>query len=363
MTSATWNTRLNNYVYLQLNVSENTDSADNLSSVNWSLYIICDAGSAYNSWSNSWYVQVNGTTVDSGNSGYTLSSGQSLLLSSGTSGNIYHNADGSLSINVQGYYDEYPTLISQTFTLTDYARPPSSPAFTSVTRTIASEAVVVTTSTSPAGTPTYYVDYSKNGGAYGNALTQQTAGAPSTFTFSGLTQGSTYQFRTYASLYGEGTSAYTYSSSYTIPTIPGAPASISVGAPAGRALTVTAGTATTGGTAILGYYVQASTDGKATWGSPLLMTSQAYNFTGLTGGATYWFRVYATNQMPGTPNYTTSSTGTFVPAGGKRYRGATEANPNTYQSVGTASRWSGTAWQGLSITKKWVVGTGWVNFT
>jgi hypothetical protein len=351
----TYTTPLNSNLYLQFNVSETENSSGNSSKVNWSLYIVCTAQSNFNNNQNAWYVQIDGSTVSSGNSGYNLSTGQSLLLSSGTSGDIGHNANGSKAINVRGYYDYAANLISQTYTLADYSRPPATPSFASVTRATGSSTLVVTLNTvsDPAGgTITYNVDYNVNNGGFGNSRSQTS----NVFSFA-LSAGNTYQFRVSATG-ADGTSGLATSPlTYTIPNVPGAPASITVGNPAGRVIRITAGTAAPNNAAVDGYFVQTSSDNGATYGTAVSMgagVSQTYDTPQLAGGLTYKFRVYAHNEM-GNSAITTSTTGVFVPAGGKRFRGPAEANPGTYQNTSTASIYRAGQWVGLSTSKKLVI--------
>ena len=95
----------------------------------------------------------------------------------------------------------------------DYDRKPSSPGAVSATvNSNTTISVAVQAVSSPAGTPTYYVQWSQNGGAYQG--TQSSTGT--SFTFSGLLPGQTYQFRAYATN-SDGTGGTTYSSTVFLP--------------------------------------------------------------------------------------------------------------------------------------------------
>lgn len=153
------------------------------------------------------------------------------------------------------------------------------------------------------------------------------------------------------------------------------------------------------GNAISNYYVQyrsAATSGGtySAWSTPQLMTlngaNQEYTFVLLPAALWYKFRVYAKNSIINnsagaityypdtnlsyTANFSPSSTGTtamFVSAGGRRYRGAGETSPNTYQPTETAKRYGvegapplsqTVKYWDLSNAKRWN-GTAWVDLT
>jgi hypothetical protein len=185
----------------------------------------------------------------------------------------------------------------------DYDRRPGVPGFANITRTTDSIYVALSGVASPAGTPTYYIQRNTNGGGWGDQRTGSSA------TFSNLPQGSTHQFRAFATN-SDGQSGSADSGVYSVPTVPGAP-SITVSAPAARTRNVTAGTPSNGGAGITGYYAQASSDDGATWGAVRQMSGQTTSFTSLISGATYRFRVYATNEM-GSSSVSTSGS-TFIP--------------------------------------------------
>lgn len=253
---------------------------------------------------------------------------------------------GSFRFWIDGTTLHQSSAIAPTQPALDYDRKPATATFASITRTVLSIAVVVNTVSSPAGTPTYYVERSENGGAWGD----QKTGA--NVTYSGLALGSTQLFRTWATN-SDGTGGTSASGSYSIPNTPSAP-TITVSAPSGKALTVTAGVSADNGATVTGYFVQASPDNGATWGTAQAMTSRSFSYTALTGGATYKFRVYSTNEM-GNSGLTTSAS-VFIPSGGRRWNG-TALIPTTL-----AKRWTGTAWVDLTIAKRWT-GTAWVDLT
>lgn len=196
---------------MEFNTSENTNSGANTSTVNWSFYLKCSSGSAYNNNNNAWYVQIDGSTRASGNSTYSLSAGGSKLLSSGTSQSINHNTDGSKSINVKAYYDENGDTISETMVLTDYVRVPS--AVSSVSTSVNGNVITVSwpDASAPFGPITYHYAnrYSTDGGSTWSNWSGESTTTSTSFTGT-YTAGRTYQFYVYPSN-GDGNGGTTYS--------------------------------------------------------------------------------------------------------------------------------------------------------
>jgi hypothetical protein len=229
----------------------------------------------------------------------------------------------------------------------DYDRKPGAPSSVTASRSGTSYTVFSGSVSSPAGTPTYFVQLSQNGGAF----TSQNTMTNQQFTYTGLAKGSTYVFRCWATN-SDGTGPFTNSTSFYVPTEPLAPASLTVSAPSGRSVTVTAGTAPNGGAAITGYFVQFSTNNGSTWSTAQAMTNQQFTYTNLDGGISYLFRAYAVNEMGnGTP---ATSTSVFVPSGGKRWDGT------DFVPTNVSRRWDGSSWINLTTTKRWD-GAEWVN--
>lgn len=276
-----------------------------------------------------------------------------------TSGNVYITSNGAAT-SMTGYIGNGYTMYSSNgfswnggFQGTFYwSTVPTAPQAISPVRTAGTTSVVVTISGSASdggsGVTSYKVQYNSGGG-----WTAEQDISSGTYTYTGLTGGQSYQFRTYANN-ANGTSQALSSSSVAIPTVPGAPASIGVSTPSGRSVTVTAGNSSDGGAAISNYYVQASADNGSTWLTAQTMTAQSYTYTNLTGGATYKFRVYSTNEM-GNSAFTTSAS-TFIPSGGKRYNGT------TWVSTGTAMRYNGTTWVTIGTAKRFD-GSTWVSLS
>lgn len=266
---------------------------------------------------------------------------------------VGHDANGAGSVGVSAAFDgngNFPIgdgSTGGTYTMQDFDRRPSVPTFNTISRSIDDFYVSLNGVSSPAGTPTYYIQRSQNGGGWGDDR------ATSATWFYDLPRGSSQQFRC-AAYNSDGWSDWSYSGVYTVPNLPSAPSSIAATTPSALSSTISIGTAANGGSAITAYYVQASPDDGVTWQSAQLMTNQSYTYTGLTPGATYKFRAYAVNEMGSGPFVTTGST--FVPAGGKRWTGT------AWQPTQTAKRWTGTQWVDLTIAKRWS-GTAWVDLS
>ena len=339
--------------WLTISTGQSENAAGNNSTVSATLYLNSNNGTSWWGTSIGGHINIGGSvSYFSRSSGGAASGSWSAAVHShsytfGHDANGYRGAVGISAGFGPGSNVPSLSVSGGTYGAIDYDRRPASPSFASVNRSVDSLTVSVNTVSSPAGTATYYVERRENGGAWGDEKTGQTV------TYTGLTRGSSQQFRTRASN-SDGYSSYTESNSYTIPTEPQAPAWINVTPPSALSTTVTTGVAADGGAAVTGYEAQASPDDGSTWLGAVPMTAQSVTFSALTPGATYKFRTYATNEMgTGTP---VTSPSVFVPAGGKRWTG-TEWLPTA-----TAKRWNGTAWVDLTTAKRWN-GTAWVDLT
>ena len=232
------------------------------------------------------------------------------------------------------------------------ATPPTNSGFNSITRTTGTGtfSIEVSAVSSPVGTPTYYVQRSENGGAWG--WDQSSTGR--NFTFTGASFGSSQQFRV-AAYNVDGWSSWIYSGTYTVPNVPGVPGPVTATITEARKVTVVTGAAAANNATVTAYYAQASDDNGTTWGSDTLMFawpdfSSAAVFSDLTGGKTYAFRVRAVNEM-GYSAYSTPVGNIFIAAGGKRYNGS------TFVAAGTASRRNetNTGWTGINVARKFLV--------
>lgn len=193
--------------------SQSTNAAANQSTVsgNGSITITVGNFSGLQSWGR---VTIGGNNYDT--PGPTaMSAGQSWNW--GSSRTYDHDANGyrgpvdvSVSFWVDGTSYHANSTGAGTQGAIDYDRRPATPGSVSaVVNTDKSVTVTVAAVSSPAGTPTYYCNYSQNGGAYTGTLSSTS----NVFTFTGLQRGATFTFSGYASN-SDGTSGTTYSPSY-----------------------------------------------------------------------------------------------------------------------------------------------------
>ena len=147
----------------------------------------------------------------------------------------------------------------------------------------------------------YVIEYSSNSGSTWTVFADGVS-TSTTATVTGLTNGTTYQFRVKAVSSG-GTSEASSTAS-AIVGVPSAPTSLSA-TPLGLSIRLS-WTAPTqnGGSAITDYVAQFSADSGATWStfSDSISTSTTTTVTGLTNGLTYQLRVSAVNSV-GTSAY------------------------------------------------------------
>jgi subtilisin family serine protease len=142
----------------------------------------------------------------------------------------------------------------------------------------------------------YVVEYSSNSGStwtvFADGVSTSTAA-----TVTGLTNGTTYQFRVKAVSSG-GTSEAS-STATAVVGVPSAPTSLSA-TPLGLSIRLSwTAPAQNGGSVITDYVAQFSTDSGATWStfSDSVSTSTTTTVTGLTNGLTYQLRVSAVNSV------------------------------------------------------------------
>lgn len=208
---------------LRLTANEtNVNSGANTSAVAWELKVIRNSGGAFNNNSNglSWSVVIDGSTVGSGSTSYNFNNYAELVLGSGTTGGIAHNADGSKSVGVSGSISGPGPITGGsaggTLTLTDFSRPPLAPASCNVSVS-GRNATVTSGNASVTNRPaisSYQVEATTpNETAWsGNVYTMTSQ----QYTYTGLDGGKTYRFRTRA-VNSEGAGAWTESASTFIP--------------------------------------------------------------------------------------------------------------------------------------------------
>lgn len=163
---------------IRLNASENTNYNGNYSTVSWSLQLIrTGSGYAYSLDARSyWYVYVGGYAYD-GYRGYDFRNGVTVVeLASGTTGAIGHDANGSKTISVRGYFsgaDAYPLSTGDTgwptWGLTDFNYAASTPGAPSLSRNSAGTTLNITSAvpSSPITIDDYQYAVSTDGSNYG----------------------------------------------------------------------------------------------------------------------------------------------------------------------------------------------------
>jgi hypothetical protein len=207
---------------LRFVTTENTQEASNTSTVTYTLTIIKNSGFAFNlDRTSTWVVIIDGQTF-SNTFAYDLRTAGSVQIASGTSSAIAHNADGSKSINVRGYFTGPGPLTSgdtgnQTMPLTDFSRPPLAPA--SCTVTTSTRTAVVTSGLADAtGRPavtSYQVERTLPDSSTFTG-TVNTMDGSRQFTYTNLDGGKTYKFRT-RGVNSDGAGAWTESASTFVP--------------------------------------------------------------------------------------------------------------------------------------------------
>ncbi len=183
---------------------------------------------------------------------------------------------------------------------------PSDP--TSLTATASGRTLIVLTWTAPSNNggsavSGYKIEWSADGTSNWAELEDDTESTATTFIDRGLSAGSTRHYRVSAiNTTNPGTASITASATTvdgSTNTIPSDPTGLNASAngPTTIDLSWTA-PANTGGTAITGYHIEWSSDGTAGWADVMddtESTSTTYSDTGLLGGATRHYRVYAIN--------------------------------------------------------------------
>ncbi|MDP6976627.1 MAG: fibronectin type III domain-containing protein [Acidimicrobiales bacterium] len=161
----------------------------------------------------------------------------------------------------------------------------------------------------------YKVESSTNGGSSWSTVTADTGSTSTSYTATGLTNGTAHTFRVSGvNAVGAGTASSTASA--TPVTTPGVPTSLSGAAGDGQVALSWTAPGDNGGAAITGYQVESSTDGE-TWSTVTADTGSStasYTATGLTNGTAYTFRASAINSVgTGTVSSTASATPRTTP--------------------------------------------------
>lgn len=356
----------NGYILTANFTESSTDSAANTSVVAYSLVLTASSSpsgfSGYSYDTGNTYFVINDSIIKYAAVGQVaVSRGNSITVISGST-SITHAANGTATPTFYGrllmqnpspgtaFMPPDMTTGTGSLVLTDVVRLPAAPA-TAPTISRTTDGVTTTVTSASATSPVTISDYeyrsSTDSATWGSAVSM---GLDQVADFTG-TGTQIYYFQTRA-VSSEGAGAW--SPTVTSFGVPSAPASIATSRTA-RSVTVTVGaSATNGGTPIVNYFAQYSTDSGSTWSTAQVVSGGSYTFNSLTPALTYVFRAYSTNGIGSSA--TISSSSLFVPAGGKRYDGA------TFTSTTIAKRWSGSAWVDLTIAKRWS-GSAWVDLS
>ena len=157
----------------------------------------------------------------------------------------------------------------------------------------------------PSGTITNY-QYSSDNGTNWTSI-----GVVTSYTVTGLTNGTTYTFIVRAQNaigYGAATSPVTV----TPATTPSAPTSLITSRGGSGILIITFTAGSTGGTAITNYQYATSTDGYTTYTSVTSFTTTTATIAGLTNGTSYTFKLRAVNTVGN--GAVSAATGPTIPA-------------------------------------------------
>ena len=200
--------------------------------------------------------------------------------------------------------------------------------------------VTVSVTAGTGGTPTSYTitQSTTSGGTYSAGCT--VTGASGSCVVTGLTNGTTYFFKTTATNSAGTSGLSTASSSVTPATVPGAPTIGTATVASATSVTVACTAPASNGGATITTYTATSNPGSRTGTLTSATCSSAITVTGLTSGTAYTFTVTATNSAGTsvassasnsvTPTITCATGGTCVvgdtgPLGGKVYYVATTA--------------------------------------
>ena len=215
----------------------------------------------------------------------------------------------------------------------------------------------------------YLIQYSTDGGQTWQTFSDGVSSSTSA-TLTGLTNGANYSFKVSAiSAIGTGL-ASTSSASVPVVALPGAIASPPTAtATPGQIVLNWSAPASTGGAAITDYTIEYSTDGGATWQTYADGTSASTTatLTGLTSGASYTFKISATNSLGSGTASTVSTAAVAQPAtapGAITQTTATAGqNPGEVVLTWTAPAANGSAITDYLIEYSLDGGVTWVTFT
>jgi titin len=207
----------------------------------------------------------------------------------------------------------------------------------------------------------YSIEVSSNGGTSWTTLIADTASTTTSYSATGLSNGTTYAFRVSA-ININGVGAVSSPASAAPFTTPGQVPAITTTAGNAQVLLSWTAPTTDGGGAISGYKIERSADSGATWSTLTANTNSAatnYTASALINGTVYSFRVSAVN---GAGTGTASSSETATPFAGAAAPTALSATPSSTQVVlswTAPSATGGSAIVGYRIESTVNGGTSW----
>ena len=208
----------------------------------------------------------------------------------------------------------------------------------------------------------YVVDYTTDGENF--IGTRRVNSFTRSAIFSGLAGGVQHTFRVRAlNLFGtgiEGTAVVTP----IAPTVPSAPRSLITTVSYNSATLYWSSAVSTGGSSILGYLVEYSVDNGETWTRRPLLSTFARNtsLTGLTGGVSHQFRVFAVNAVgnSASSNVVTTTPLAFSAPSAPRSLTGFISGTSAYVSWGSPADTGGTAVTSYEVWRSTDAGTTWV---
>ena len=226
----------------------------------------------------------------------TSSGGETLLQSTGSSATTF-TATG-LTNGTQYYFDvtavngvgEGPVSTEASATP---ATVPVAPTALTATASDTQVALTWTAPTNNGGEPVTSYNIYQGTSSGGETLLQNTASTATTFTSTGLTNGTTYYFKvTAVNSVGESLSSNEVSATPAV--VPGAPTTLTATAGNAQVALVWGAPTNSGGDPVIGYQIyQGTSPGGETLLTSTSTTTAAYTSTGLSNGTTYYFVVSA----------------------------------------------------------------------
>src|SRR5207249_6705337 len=159
----------------------------------------------------------------------------------------------------------------------------------------------------------YKIERSTNGGSTWSTLVANTGSAATTYSDAGLTHTTTYAYRVSAiNSVGTGSPSSTASAT-TLAVAPSSPSALTATVASSSQINLSwTAPSDNGGSAIIGYMIERSTDGGTTWTNVISnsgSTSTTYSDVGLAHSTSYTYRVSAINSVgTGSPSSTASAT-------------------------------------------------------